>query len=79
VTILIINRQSAMVFGNSETVEQLEATLKQTKLAVTALKEEQTKQTEQLEMLVQQAQSIGKAVVCGERRQDAWSGVVVIN
>ena len=68
-----------MVFFNSETVEQLESALKQTKSAVMSLKEEQKKQTEQLEQLVQQAQSIGKAVVCGERRQDVWSGVVVIN
>jgi len=67
-----------MVFGlfERQTAEELESVLRQTKSAIMALKEEQKKQTEQLEQLVKQAKSIGKAAVCGERRQDNWSGVV---
>ena len=69
-----------MVFGlfERQTAEELESVLRQTKSAIMALKEEQKKQTEQLEKLVNVAKGIGKAVVCAESRQDAWSGVVVI-
>ncbi len=60
------------------TAEELESALRQTNAALKTFKEEQKKQTEQLEILVKAAQTIGKAVVCAESRQDAWSGVVVI-
>jgi DNA-directed RNA polymerase len=67
-----------MFESQTVTAEDLEASLRQTNAALRAFKEEQKKQTEQLEKLVNVAKGIGKAVVCAESRQDAWSGVVVI-
>ena len=57
----------------SHIAEQL-ATRKTAAELVLKFKEEQEKQTELLEKLLEQAQSIGKTVACGERRQDEWTG-----
>ena len=71
-----------MVFGglfyhNETEEEELEGVVREIRKEVESLQAEQKKQTDQLEMLVSQAQSIGKAVVCGERRQDKWAGAVI--
>ena len=71
-------RQPAMTWGSfSETAQyQMQAEMRKTRDALQTFQEEQKKATEQLQQLVSQTQSIGKAVTCGERRQDAYSGAV---
>jgi hypothetical protein len=65
------------MMGRQERAEELEAAFYEVSKGLAELKEQQSKQTEKMKELVQIAGGIGKAVVCGEMRQDAWTGVLI--
>ena len=52
----------------------MQPVLEQIQVEAIQLKELQRDQNEKLKEPVQQARCIGKAVSCGESRQDAWTG-----
>ena len=66
-----------MFSAKYEQIGEMRTVMVRTKKELQELKEGQKEQTEKLQQLVDQAASIGKAVVCGERRQDAWAGDLV--
>jgi hypothetical protein len=54
--------------------DSLQPFLEQIKEETTWLKWQQVITNEKLQELVEQAKTIGRAVSCGESRQDAWTG-----